>query len=299
MASPDLPPDVIAFLIKVFRDCNSRVSETLSNNPNGAEQFLDFTWIQHVSQYATTIALPSRWAVRIETHYLGGLRHLDPWEIADIGVLLFVKRGGLITLRKVALLQSKRLYPTTGTVTEESLMDYRTGFARLADPEDLERSIGTEAEFQFDADCRYGALRAGSPQVGAIERFHREHRIPVYYQFYNPWRLPFTQRVPLTRYGKPDGDLSLGVRVVPSSAIHALLEGQSEHYRLGFRDLSRIPSTIEQFGWPLETFMVDLFIGCREGSAFQSINQPSIQTLFYRRSGPIAAALAITIEEPT
>jgi hypothetical protein len=40
---------------------------------------------------------------------------------------------------------------------------------------------------------------------------------------------------------------------------------------------------------------VDLFVGCRQGTHFQSINDPKMYNLFNRRSGPISAAIAVTI----
>lgn len=40
------------------------------------------------------------------------MRHFYGWEIADIGLLLFAKKAGAVVSKKVALLQSKRLYPS-------------------------------------------------------------------------------------------------------------------------------------------------------------------------------------------
>jgi hypothetical protein len=77
-----LPPDVIAWFKTVFRECNERLSEKLSNNPNVSEGSLDQTWIDHLSQYASPITLSSSWTVKIETHNLGGMRHWRFWEVA-------------------------------------------------------------------------------------------------------------------------------------------------------------------------------------------------------------------------
>ena len=33
------------------------------------------------------------WSVRIDTHFLGGRRHFRSWEIADIGVLVYLRDG--------------------------------------------------------------------------------------------------------------------------------------------------------------------------------------------------------------
>jgi hypothetical protein len=141
---------VVDWVTSTFRECNARISEKLTNNPNLPEESLDLTWIEHFSQLTSPITLSSSWTVKFETHFLGGLRHFRRWEIADIGVLLFIRRGGRIARSKVALLQSKRLYPTTNQVREEHLIDYMTGFARLADPEDLQTSIAVQTEFEFN-----------------------------------------------------------------------------------------------------------------------------------------------------
>lgn len=159
----DLPADVVDWVTGIFRQCNERLSEKLSNNPNIPEESLDTTWVEHFSQFATPLTLTSGWTVRIETHYLGGLRHFpDPeffyrgWEVADIGVLLFVRRGGRVVGRKAALLQSKRLYPTNERVREEHRIDYAIGFAGLADPEILNSSIAVEIDFTFNDGCCFG-----------------------------------------------------------------------------------------------------------------------------------------------
>ena len=51
-------------------------------------------------------------------------------------------------------------------------------------------------------------------------------------------------------------------------------------------------------GWPLEYFAAELFLKCYEGSPFESMTDERIRNLFYRRSGPIAAAIAIVVEQP-
>ena len=42
----------------------------------------------------------------------------------------------------------------------------------------------------------------------------------------------------------------------------------------------------------------DEVLACREGHEYRSIQEEAMQTLFNRRSGPIAAAIGITIESP-
>jgi hypothetical protein len=298
MSMPDIPPDVIEWICSLFRGCNERLSEKISNNPNLPEESLDLTWVEYLSQHASPLTLSSSWTIKIETHYLGGLRHFMRWEIADIGVLLFLRRAGRIEKSKVALLQSKRLYPLHNTVQEEDRVDYEIGFARLADPELLQHAVAIEAEFQFDETCAYGALLAKSDQVAAIAAYERKNQVAVYYQLYNPWRIPFIQRIPLTQFGRPKGVLELGTRIIPANSVHRLLRRFVAGRKPTLKDLMGVVDREHEYGWPLEHFISDLFLGCSEGTPFETISEERIQTLFYRRSGPISAAVAISIEAP-
>jgi hypothetical protein len=292
-----IPSDVKEWIRKIFGGCNERIAEKLSNNPNLPEESLDLTWIEHLSHYASPVTLGSLWTVKIETHYLGGLRHFRNWEIADIGVLMFFRQAGVTKRSKVALLQSKRLYPSNNTVQEEDKIDYEIGFARLADPESLQQSVAVQAEFVFDDGCRYGALMANSEQIQAIDAFQKQNNTPVYYQFYNPWRVPFTQRIPLSEYKRPAGELDLGTRVIPAREVHGLLSRYVAGQKPTLSEIKTLwPGT--PYGWTLEHFVADLLLGCIEGSIFQDISEQRIQNLFYRRSGPISAAIAIHIEAP-
>lgn len=298
MPTAPVDPDVVRFVHDVFLELNKKITTKLSRNPNIAEEYLDMTWIDHLSGYSSAIRLPSSWIVKIDVHYLGGMRHFYQWEVADIGVLLFIRRSGRVEHSKVALLQSKRLYPSVGTVEEQGRTDYEVGFARLADPEILARSLGLEAEFSFDGRCKYGALIAQSQQVKTITDYQNEAKIAVYYQFYNPWRLPFRQRIPLSSAAETTADPSLGVKIAPSQTIHGILSGHARGWRPRFSDIYATPDDELTRGWRLEHFIAELFLGCKEGTAFGSIGEERIQALFYRRSGPIAAAVSINAEAP-
>jgi hypothetical protein len=290
----NIPSEVLAWIKTVFLECNIRITTKLWNIPNTPEESLDMTWIEHLTQYSSPIVLDSGWIIRLETHYLGGLRHFYTWEIADIGVLVFVRRDGKPLGNKVALLQSKRLYPLNSQVREELRIDYETGFARLADPENM---IGSKpVVFEFNENCTYGALAAGSQQVNAIVEYQRNHESWVYYQFYNPWTVPSRREVPLDRYEPLSGVPEFGVRVARSDDVHAILAHVSAGSSPSPKQLTPLP---DRCGWRLEDFVADLLLGCREGASFGDVNQPSIQDLFFRRSGPIAAAISISIEAPS
>src|SRR5690348_9834523 len=112
MKPPDVPNDVIDWVREVFRGCNDRITRKLSRVPNCPEPSLDTTFIEHLTQYGSPRALESGWTVRIDTHFLGGLRHFArSWEIADIGILIHFRHNGKSVRSKAAALQSKRLYP--------------------------------------------------------------------------------------------------------------------------------------------------------------------------------------------
>jgi hypothetical protein len=189
------------------------------------------TFIEHFSQLASPKIFTSNWIVRIDTHYLGGLRHFNRWEIADIGLLLFFRRGGKVLKSKVCLLQSKRLCPNNELVKEDLRIDYEIGFARLADPEDTAISLSRVTKFNFDNLCRYAAILAKAQQYEAIKQYYQQKGIPVYYQFYNPAFIPFTQTIPLTNYASPEQKLVLGTRIIPATNLHQYLDQKDKGFR--------------------------------------------------------------------
>ena len=44
--------------------------------------------------------------------------------------------------------------------------------------------------------------------------------------------------------------------------------------------------------------MADLLLSCKEGRRFTDANSDEMRNLFYRRSGPILATVAVTVEVP-
>lgn len=180
---------------------------------------------------------------------------------------------------------------------EELPIDYEIGLARLADPEDLARSITFERSFEFSEQCLYRALRAGSTQVSAIDSFRDQSDLDVYYQLYNPWTIPFTQHVPLSSIVPlPTGE-GIGSRIVPASEVHKTLSKETIGKSPSIGTLLAMADGVPTIGWSLSQFVADLFLGCKQGNRFDGLSDERIQRLFYRRSGPIAAAIAITIEE--
>ena len=195
-------------------------------------------------------------------------------------------------------MQSKRLYPKNASVVEESRGDYEIGIARIADPEILAQSITSQTEFEFNEKCRYGALILGSDQAKAIAKYEQKNELSVYYQFYNPQVIPFVRRVPITEYEHIENKLPLGTRIIPVGVVHKHLSDKKKGHKPSIGEIKDALEKPYRFGWPLEHFVVNLFLKCQEGSLFERISDDRIQNLFYRRSGPIAAAISIKIEVP-
>ena len=137
----------------VFHACDRRISTKLSRVPQCPEPSLDMTFIEHLTQYGCPRTLDSGWTVRLDTHFLGGLRHFyGRWEIADIGVLVHFRHNGKIVRSKAAALQSKRLFPKGRQVAEDLSIDYEMGFGRLHDPEDARVPLYHATQFVFGYD---------------------------------------------------------------------------------------------------------------------------------------------------
>ncbi|WP_367872846.1 hypothetical protein [Luteolibacter sp. Populi] len=224
------------------------------------------------------------------------MRHFhNKWEIGDIGILMHFRYNGATIRSKAATLQSKRLYPRGKQVIEDLEIDYRIGFGRLSDPEDAKVPLYHATKFEFDLECKYGALEAHSEQMKAIEQYGEMSKIPVFYQFYNPLILPFTQEVPLIS-DACSHPLKFGTRVVPAVTVHEKLSTKAKNYSPSVADLGGTKG--RAFGWSLEHFVADLMLRCKEGYIYEDIRDEEIFNLFNRRSGAIAAAFAVVIEPP-
>ena len=92
-----------------------------------------------------------------------------------------------------------------------------------------------------------------------------------------------------------DGDLEFGTRVVPAAEIHTILKERPKNYSPSVTDLAGGQTT---FGWSLDYFVAELLLGCKMGYVYEGIQDENIFNLFNRRTGAIAAALAIVIDQP-
>jgi hypothetical protein len=299
-----IPPEVIDWIREVFASVNTRVSTKLSAFPTTHETSLDMSFIEEVSQHAAPVALSSGWLVRLETHFLGGGRYWGRWEIADIGVLVVFRRAGVVVQTKIALLQSKRLYPVeANTTAEDHPLDYIVGFGRLLPAEQEYKSAVKARTFSFVRDSRFRALEYGSGQYQAILDYERDTSVPVHYLLYNPLKLPQTVTYPVDANSTKSQVSSepLGARVVSAVTLDSSLNGLiGVGDNPSFDQIFQSPISPVSIPWPLEYFIADLVLSCKEGhvAGVNPMTDEALYTVFNRRSGPVSAAIAITIDAP-
>ena len=192
-----IPSDVSEYLKSVFDECNYEVARSMTHNPNMYETTLDNVFITQLAKYATPVTFGSGWTVKFETHFLGGRHLYRNWEVADIGFLVMFMRAGQLQRSKVALLQSKRLYPIEVEFEEDTFRNYEIGFARLYRENDELPPITEPRVFTFEPHSRYEALKKGDRQYEVIKKYEKEKEIPVHYLLYHPLQLPSSCKVPL------------------------------------------------------------------------------------------------------
>ena len=299
---PILPNDVIEAARTAFADANDRVSHLLTRQPAMHEEGLDFHLISKLDEVGAQI-LSSGTALVIETHWLGGRRHWGRWEISDIAVVIAVRvQGGLIA-RKVALLQTKRLYTKEIPVESTDRSDYEIGIGRLIDRTDRAVPLFVQRKFSFTDKCVYGAMSAGSEQVQRINDYVDERGIPVYYALYNPPEVPSNGLHPATSSFSPLDENAVGCRVLKREEINDALDALPIGAVPSFEALqnTKRQSKFDPFathGWRLETFVADEVMRCREGRLFEDTQDEVLATLLYERSAPITAAIVMTVDLP-
>lgn len=301
MSNVAIPADVLYFLETVFAQCNLRVARKMSKMPTVHETSLDMTFIEELSNYSAPVGLGSGWTVRIDTHYLGGGRHFQSWEIADIGILVMFRNAGVLVKSKIALLQSKRLYPTETDFDEDLPVDYLVGFGRLYESEQTYLSVTEPRTFTFAQSSRYQAIAKDNDQYAHVEEFETRNGIPVHYMLYHPLRVPSSVRIPRTTTREPRRPNRTGCRVVRSAALREALGsyGSGHVPRYGeLRVLLPDPYTSKEHevGWRLEHFVARLLITCEEGYIARGRNDDGLITVFSRRGAPISAAIGITFD---
>ena len=296
-----IPDVVIEYVRKVFADANDKVSRTLTNQPSFHEPFLDSLLITELTAAPPAFFAAEQIGLEIETHWLGGRWMYDRFEIADIALFITLRHQGRLEARKVALIQTKRLYSREVAVTPLDRSDYMIGIGRLVDRPEPMRPLNQQRAFGFDDSSTYDALTAGDEQIERIETYMRTRDLPVFYGFYNPLAVPYQGMFPPA----PDANTELpnetGCRVIPAPHVHATVAGLAKGQHPTFANLSLTKpldatDPASDHGWRLERFVADEVLRCRQGKLYDSAMDPNLDALLYRRGAPITAAIAITID---
>jgi hypothetical protein len=300
-----IPEDVIQFAREIFAGANSEATMTLARQPAAHEEHLDFQLFAALDRVGPRIVPSSNAAIEIDTHWLGGRRYFGGrWEIADIGVVVVLLRGGRLLWRKVALLQSKRLYSREIPVVELDRSDFEIGIGRLVDQTEPIIPRTLPRTFEFTPECVYGAMTVASKQVAIIDEYMRKHYMPVFYSLYNPPRMPYGGTVPrAAAFPLEEEEIALGCRVMTAQDVHVALARLPVGRTPQFHELTTPNPTTSSdkyadHGWRLETFVADEVLRCHHGRYFERDQDSDLYALLYERSAPIASLIKISVDLP-
>jgi hypothetical protein len=297
-----IPDDVIDYVREVFAEANREATMTMARQPSAHEEQLDFQIFAALDRVGPRAFQGSGAAIEIDTHWLGGRRHFERrWEIADIGIVIVLRQFGKLIWRKLALLQSKRLYSREIPVAEMERSDYAIGIGRLVDRAEPLQPLTQPRTFRFTPDCVYGAMRSGDEQTGVIDRYMREYRMPVYYSFYNPPNMPYQGQLPRAATMPLESEqIDLGCRVITAQEAHAALRalpiGAAPQFQQMALKTPAMGGTFGNYGWRLEVFVADEVLRCRQGRVFEAAHDEDLYALLYRRDYPISSLIQITVD---
>lgn len=296
----EIPEAAIDYVRNVFAAANDKVTRTMSVHPSMHEESLDHTLIMELSSTPPAFFAREQVGICLESHWLGGRHLYGRWEIADIAFFVILRRAGHLVSRKVALLQTKRLYSKEIPGAPIDPFDYQIGIGRLVDRTELQVPMAQQRRFRFDGQCVYAAMTAGHDQVLRIDQYEESRGIPVYYGFYNPLAVPYEADYPATDGRPPVASNDVGMRVFSAKTVHAALALLDPGKAPTFDTLrtSQLDSidTESVYGWRIERFVADEVLRCRQGRRFDSVADEKLSDLLYRRSAPIASAITMTID---
>lgn len=290
---PVIPTDVFEHVRAIFAHANIETSNLMMDVPNSRETSLDEKLVQSLTSHGAPTKLISGAILRLDVHSIGGLRRLHAWETADIAMIVLVYDGDKLIARKIGLLQSKRLYPENKDVDDEDPEGFRYGMNYFLRPEFSSPLNRLYTEFHFHRDCRYAQLRANTDQVNRIDAHNAAAGEQIYYLFYNPPALPSVVTYP--KEGKESAKrVSVGCRVYSVRDVHTCLSSFKGQTSPTIDQLEQTNSS----NWSLEHWVADLLLTCKVGAIFDQSDEHTIANLLERRSGPIGAAIAISITLP-
>lgn len=289
---PTIPADVVDWFRSVFAEVNRSTSLRLLNVPSTHEPGLDDSFIEALIPRSPPRLLPSGAVVEMNIHNIGGLRRFMRWETADIAVIVFVYKQGKLLSQKIGLLQSKRLFPKNGDVDDADPIDFAYGMNKF-----LRRDPGSvlgrlHRKFEFVRQCKYASLTAQSDQIDSIARFEQRFGKAIYYLLYNPPFLPVSIRYPVTMRQVVDY-FPVGCRVYTTDDVNAVLSSLKKG---AAPSLAQLEAKNPASNWRIEEWAADLLLTCKAGRQFGASDEALIASLLERRSGPIGAAIAVSIE---
>ncbi len=294
----EIPADVRRLVREILSDVNNQITAAISKQPGIYEQTLDHMLVNAMNCVPLTISPESGAALAIDTHWIGGRRfYKGRREIADIALVAILRREGHLVWRKVALLQSKRLYSREIRVAHLEEYDYRVGIGRLIDQPTPQVPLYNQRAFSFTSESKYEALLPGDRQVENIDRYSQERSMPVYYSFYNPLTIPFESIVPQVHGMCLHHKNEIGCRVIRSTEVHKILLKLTRRIPT-FNEINGIDEK-QHRGWRIEHFVADEFLQCSEGRRINGAEHPDLHSLLYERSVPFNTAIVFKIDLPS
>jgi hypothetical protein len=120
---------------------------------------------------------------------------------------------------------------------------------------------------------------------------------------YNPMTMPLTVAFPQLGNHEAPQTRNVGCRVVPARHMRHAMKTSKNHASPSYGQLKRrLPSPFRNrpniAGCSFEHFVVNLLLRCKTGAIIDLEDDRSLAGVLYNRSGPIRAALAITIDAP-
>lgn len=158
---PVIPITVVEYIRGIFASANNEVSLAVTAHPSMHEEALDHILVMKLTAAPAAFFANEQVAISIRSHWLGMRWMSGRWEIADIGFFILIRKNGHLLVRKVALLQTKRLYSKEIPVAELGPDDYEIGIGRLVDRTDPQMPLSKQRAFNFDLTCKYDALKGG------------------------------------------------------------------------------------------------------------------------------------------
>jgi hypothetical protein len=290
---PAIPSDAIEHFRSAFAEANRIATERILNVPNIRETSLDDALVDALIPFSPPTRLRSGAVVEMDIHNIGGLRRLHRWETADISVLVFIYHGRQLIAQKIGMLQTKRLFPENNDVMDDDPEGFRYGMNSFLNRDSHSPLTVLNREFVFDRSCLYASLQPGSDQIEHIDTLNQRLGESVFYMFYNPSSVPVTIRYPV-QSRRVVTSVKLGCRVFFSKEVHAVLNTLDKNRP---PSLGSIMKGAPTSNWRLEEWVADHLLVCKIGQRFDD-RKEEVRRLLERRTGPIGAAIAISIALP-